>query len=134
MSNISEELKKAKKIIFSPSQNLKMQPSVVLLIFDEKGVAKKVTEFIYQNGSDYKLVIIQNENCINLSIIERHKNEIFNVDNLEYNSSELKMFQDIQPKIGKFVFGTGFFERNEPIFLVDEIQPKFSLFNGYEIE
>lgn len=134
MTELDIELKKAEGIIFSASENIKTKPSVVLLIFKTKEECEKVRDTINTENADYNLIVMKERDYVNISIVAKHINEVFNIDNLHYNESELNLFQKVQPEKGKFVFGTGYFLDDQLIFVIEEtLNPKFILFNGYEL-
>ena len=134
MFELNKELKKADGIIFSPTENLEIEPSVVILVFKSKEKSDKIRDALNVKNSEYNLVIIKENDNINISIIAKHINEVFNIDKLPYNKYELLKFDNIQPKNGKFVFGIGYFRDGQLIFPIEESQnPKLIIFSGYEL-
>ena len=84
MFELNKELKKADGIIFSPSENLEIEPSVVILVFKSKEKSDKIRDALNVKNSEYNLVIIKENDNINISIIAKHINEVFNIDKLPY--------------------------------------------------
>jgi hypothetical protein len=135
MLELNSILKKAESLTFSPSDDLKNKPSVVLLIFNEKKYSTSVRLLMISDSTNYKLVILDEDldNTINISIIASHSQEVYNINNISFNREQFESFLQIQPQSGKFVFGTGYIENDEMIFDIDESNQKFILFNGYEV-
>ncbi|WP_439480932.1 hypothetical protein [Chryseobacterium aquaticum] len=136
MLDIGKKFKKAKSLIFSPSEDLRNKPSVVLLVFNNRQESEEIRQTMTVDSANYKLIILEEQlaDLINISIIFNHTNEVYNLDNLSFNKNELDLFKRIQPQNGKFIFGTGYFEKDQLIFNVEESKnPKFILFDGYEI-
>lgn len=109
IDKIEKSLEKANAIQFFTTPNYEKEPPVIVLLFDKQNDGTDGYNLLIDNykNKNATLVIFQNENKVNISIVVKDTADAINIKNLNFDKIQLADFLTKEPKDRRFVFAIG---------------------------
>jgi hypothetical protein len=110
IDKIEKSLGTANSIQFLPTPNYDIEPPVIVLTFDKPHDGANGYNLLLDNYKDKtaSLVIFQNANKVDISIVAKDTADAVNIKNLNFDKNQLDNFLTKEPKDRRFVFAIGF--------------------------
>ena len=122
-TEFEKSFQKSKQLIFFKTEDYSIEPPVISIVFDKSSDGIEAYEYLLENLTKDEISLVfrvKSNEKISLTLIDKKKTNVYNIDNLNFNKTEYDDFRN-NGEFGKYcVFCISEIIKNQVVLILTE--------------